>query len=283
MQDLYNTLCSKYLHDDKVVLSYPIYIPSKGRHDVCSTANVMSLNKINYSIVVEPQDYNLYQKQYGLCKYAKVVCMDKNDMGIAYVRNFIKQHAQNNSYDFMWVIDDNARYFEYRADGSSKSRIKTSPKPMMYIIEQICKEYVNIGAAGMKHDIFAWTEKTDFNLNRQVYSCVLLKVDSGCDYREGTVEDTDYSLQLLSKQLCTIVFTRLLIVKKTTMKVKGGNTEITYAGNGRLNRSLKLQSDWPQAHFKLTEQYGRVKIKPSRIWRTFSQVPMTGTEQTIFD
>jgi hypothetical protein len=87
-------------------------------------------------------------------------------------------------------------------------------------------------------------------------------------WRKGLVEDTDYSLQVLTLGFCTVLFNTLLIEKEKTMKMSGGNTELEYGGDGRMNRSIGLQKMWPEA-FKITFQYGRPKVLPSRIWRTF--------------
>jgi hypothetical protein len=106
---------------------------------------------------------------------------------------------------------------------------------------------------------------------------MLLNNSTGCAFRNGPVEDTDYSLQMLTKKYCTLLFTMLIMNKATTDTMKGGNTEITYSGDGRLQRSLKLQELWPNA-FKIVEKNGKSRIAPSRIWNTFEQIPKRVTD-----
>ena len=53
-------------------------------------------------------------------------------------------------------------------------------------------------------------------------------------------------------------------------KDNGGNDN---SDSWRLNRSLGLQNYWPEANFKITREYGRVKIKPSQIWKKFTHMP----------
>ena len=61
------------------------------------------------------------------------------------------------------------------------------------------------------------------------------------------------------------------------MSVKGGNTEISHAGDGRRKRAEILQNYWP-GWFKIKED-GRVA--PSRIWRTFTQQPSNELKSEI--
>ena len=35
---------------------YPIYVISKGRHDVCYTADFMLKDKLDFKLVIEPQE-----------------------------------------------------------------------------------------------------------------------------------------------------------------------------------------------------------------------------------
>ena len=170
---------------------------------------------------------------------------------------------------YHWQIDDNISSFKRRID---KKNVKDDPFVCLSGVENYVDKYKNIGAAGLKHVLFAWSAKDTKAFNSQVYSCVLFNNALDLWWRDELIEDTDYSLQILFANYCTVVFNRLIIDKATTMKMKGGNTEISHGGDGRRKRSENLQKQWPGI-FKLTEQYGRVKVKPSRIWRTFKQRP----------
>jgi len=245
--------------------NHRIYIPSKGRADICQTAKLLDLYDIPYTLVVEPQDVHDY------CKHnnADMLKIDKNDMGIAYARNFIKKYSTAMGEKYHWQIDDNISSFKRRID---KKNVKDDPLVCLSGVENYVDKYKNIGAAGLKHVLFAWSAKDAKAFNSQVYSCVLFNNALDLWWRDELIEDTDYSLQILFANYCTVIFNRLIIDKATTMKMKGGNTEISHGGDGRRKRSENLQKQWPGI-FKLTEQYGRVKVKPSRIWRTFKQRP----------
>ena len=44
---------------------YPVYVISKGRYKNCMTANFFVKDKLNFKIVVEPQEEEEYRKRYG--------------------------------------------------------------------------------------------------------------------------------------------------------------------------------------------------------------------------
>jgi hypothetical protein len=246
---------------------FSVYIPSRGRSDTCLTAEILKSEGINFKIVIEPQDRDDYVSKYG---EESCLVMDKNNMGIAYVRNWIKDYSKRKKEEYHWQIDDNIKNFRFRNNNKNE---KTTAGFCLANAENYIVKFINIGIAGLTHTAFAFSHKEDIGLNKQCYSCVLIKNDILIRYREGLVEDTDYSLQLLTKGYCTILFYKLLIEKAKTMSMKGGNTEIEYSGNKRELRTKELIKCWPGV-FKYTYQYGRIKVLPSRVWRMFSQRPI---------
>jgi hypothetical protein len=249
---------------------YPIYVPSKGRAFLSGfTVSALVASGFDYFIVVEPQDYDEYGNYYSkhvLCK------MEENDRGIAYARNFCKKHSTENGYAYHWQADDNIKNFAIRRD---KKNVPCTAAECILPVEEVIDSYHNIGIAGLSHTMFAFAKSTAVDFNKQIYSCFLVNNSVNYYWRSDTVEDTDYSLQVLHGGYSTILFNRLLINKAATMTIKGGNTDGEYAGMGRMNRSLQLQRDWPGANFVITNQYNRVKVMPSRIWRSFKQTPET--------
>jgi hypothetical protein len=246
---------------------YPIYIPSKGRYENALTARLLIEQNLHFYIVIEPQDFNNYLQYFDS---KNLIRMDENNKGIAYVRNWCKQHAIKEGYPYHWQFDDNIKSFRIR---EGDKNVKTSPLNCITEVEKIVSTYSNIGIAGLRHTIFAFSQTKPVSLNQQCYSGVLVNNSLKINWRDKIVEDTDYSLQVLFSNYCTLLFNRLLIEKATTMSMKGGHTTSTYAGNGRTINQQNLIKQWPGL-FELTTQYGRTKIKPSRIWSKFSQVPV---------
>ena len=243
--------------DSYNMVQYPIYIPSKARPKKI-TAQALEDSGLNYFMVVEPQDYESYLEVF--------VKMPLNDQGIYYVRNFCKAHSALNDWEYHWQVDDNIKDFRIRVNNKN---VKHSAKNILSAAETYVREYDNIGILGLCHVGFAFARNNEVDINKQVYSCVLVNNFVQVHWRDEVVEDTDYSLQVLEKGWCTLLLNRFCIGKETTSTNSGGNDN---SDEWRLKRSLGLQKYWPGA-FKITEQYGRVKILPSRIWSRYTHLP----------
>ena len=163
-------------------------------------------------------------------------------------------------------MDDNIRDFRIRVNNTN---VKYSAKNILSASETYVREYDNIGILGLCHVGFAFARNNEVDVNKQVYSCVLVNNEVIANWRPDVVEDTDYSLQVLEREYCTLLLNRFCIGKEVTSTNSGGNDN---SNKWRMKRSLGLQKHWPGA-FKITEQYGRVKILPSRIWKRYTHMP----------
>jgi hypothetical protein len=246
---------------------HDIYIPSKGRADTCLTAKILESENIDFKIVIEPQDLSEYQKHYPA---SKLLVMPENNKGIAYVRNFCKDHSNAQQQTHHWQLDDNIKSFRIR---QMNKNVKQAASACLKTVEYYEQNFKNIGISGLRHTMFAFSQKESLSFNQQCYSAVLVNNKTPIRWRDKIVEDTDYSLQLLMNNYVTVLFNRVLIEKAVTMSMKGGHTDSTYKGSGRGVNQQNLCNAYPGI-FELTEQYGRTKIKPSRIWRTFKQRPI---------
>lgn len=262
--------------DSNEINTYQIYVPTRGRADLKEfTVSSLEESGLNYYLVVEPQEYEIYSKNHDT---KKILCMEENNQGVAYVRNFCKEHSSKSGHSHHWQIDDNIKNFAKRV---GTKNAPCSARDCIVPVEKVVSQYENIGLAGLSHSLFAFSKANSIDINKQIYSCFLVKNDVKCNWRPKTVEDTDYSLQVLSAGFSTVMFNRLLINKATTMTIKGGNTDTEYADQGRMIRSLQLQKDWPQANFKIGFKHNRVKVFPSTVWRTFTQMPVKKGETTM--
>jgi hypothetical protein len=218
--------------------------------------------------VVEPRDLKDYRKRFP---DVPTLVLPKEDQGLWFVRNWIKGYSRKRNEGSHWQIDDNIRAFHIKPTETRKTISKRADDTLNRA-EAIVARYSNIGAAGLKHAAFAFAAKTDISVNQQVYSCVLLRNDTEARYRKGVVDDTDYSMQILTSGFCTLLFNHLIIFKATTLTMTGGCTEIDYGGIGRKIRSEGLQRAWPGV-FETTIKNGVWRVKPSRVWARFPQRP----------
>lgn len=245
---------------------YPIYIPSKNRAETSLTANIFKNEGIDFKIVIEPQDLNNYLNYWNK---DYLLVMQENNMGMSYARRFCKAHSTNNKHLYHWQFDDNIKGFKERINNKN---INISPLVAILKIEAFINRYKNIGQAGFRHILYAWTMKTEYSLNQQCVSAVLTNNQNFLMWRDHVIEDTDYSLQLLTAGYCTINFNKLIMDKLPSTKLQGGYTEI-YANGGKYKLQKKLMEYWPNI-FKINIKNGRSHIKPSRIWSSFKQTPI---------
>jgi hypothetical protein len=78
-----------------------------------------------------------------------------------------------------------------------------------------------------------------------VYSCLLILNALPHKWRGRYNEDTDLCLQVLADGWCTVLTNAFLINKMRTMTMKGGNSDILYKGDGRLEMARSLERAWP--------------------------------------
>lgn len=243
---------------------YPIYIPSKGRHDSCLTANCLEEIGLFYNIVVESIDYDNY-KEYNDGDKLLMLPFSNLGQGSIPARNWIWQHALKNGAKRHWVLDDNLNGF-LRLNRNQKNKVSTGAT--FAAIEDFCDRYKNVGLAGMNYRFFApeyWT-KEPFKLNTRIYSCILIDSMLKIRWRGKYNEDTDLSLRVLKSGLCTVLFNAFLCNKIASGKMSGGNTDNVYKNtDSRREFAESLKKQHPEL-VKIVWRYNRwhhqVNYKP---------------------
>jgi hypothetical protein len=219
----------------------PIYIPSKGRYDVCITAKFLIEDDVPFYLVIEKQEYEAYAEHYD--EKHLLVLPFSNRGSVIPARNWIKQHATELGAKRHWQFDDNIRQMERWYKGM---RIRCDANIAIAATEDFVDRFTNVAIAGMNYHTFAITPSLGpFTLNTRVYSCSLVLNELPHEWRGSYNEDTDLCLQVLSDGWCTLLVNAFLIDKKWTMSCKGGNTAELYQGDGRLKMARSLERLWP--------------------------------------
>jgi hypothetical protein len=247
---------------------YPVYVPSKARSHYRLVTDLFDEHTVAYRVVVEPQDAEDYEARFG----DRLLVMPENNRGIAYVRNFMKDHARSEGHLFHWQVDDNVVAFRVRRGGQG---VAVSPRNVMSVVEQSTDLLLNVGGAGIANSawVFTYDEREPVEFNHQVYCAMLLNTAVQSRFRPDVHDDTDYSLQMLADGWVTLVFKRLSMDKTTTGVMTGGNTEIEYANGKRLTRFQNTARLWP-ANFKVGfHDDGRPRLIKTGGYRMFKQLP----------
>lgn len=225
----------------KILPRYPVYIPSKGRYDKCLTARCFVRDGTPFRIVVEPQEADLYAKEFGR---ERILTLPFSNLGLGSIpaRNWIKDHSISEGHARHWQFDDNISgiWRKYRGH-----RLYCEAGVALAATEDFADRYENVAIAGLNYVMFAMETTKPFVLNAHVYSATLFMNKLPHRWRGRYNEDTDICLQVLADGYCTVQMNAFLVQKIGTMKMKGGNTDELYKGDGRLKMARSLERVWP--------------------------------------
>jgi len=256
--DIWRMMNKRYVTTKPVQPMYPIYIPSKGRWETRLTAKAFEKINVDYTIVVEPQEYDDYAK---VIDPKKILRTPHSNEGHVKTRNFIWDHARDLGVEKYWTFDDNIKWF-YRYHNNRV--IPVASGAMFQAIESFADRYKNLVISGCQYTMFVTRKMGSWPplvLNTRVYSNMLIQTtacnNSGKPYRnEGFFnDDTDLCLRVLKDGNCTALFNAFLIEKSVTMTMKGGMTE-HYQGDGRFRMAKELAEKHPDVT-TISRKWGR--------------------------
>lgn len=256
---------------------FPLYIPSKGRHETRHTVKALEEMRVPFHVVVEHQELERYA---SVIDRAKLLVLDPEyqrryetldpegdadglPVGSGAARNFIWDHSASRGHPWHWIMDDNISGF-IRLNRNFKHRCGDGTP--FWAMEEFTLRYRNVAMAGPNYAMFVPRKvtKPPLTFNTRIYSCNLIRNDVPYRWRCRYNEDTDLSLRMLKDGWCTVLFNGFLQEKKATQKVKGGNTETLYA-KGTLNKSrclARLHPDVAQVKWKFSRWHHEVDYKP---------------------
>jgi hypothetical protein len=224
---------------------YAIYILSKGRPGLVKTTH--TIQNLNYKLVVEPQDYDEYCNVYTS---DKVIQMDKNDQGIACVRNFIKQYSRGRGEEKHWQLDDDIEKFLVRKQTASKN-VTADPLLCISIVEYCMDMFSNVAISGICSSAYAFSKRYAVQHNRLAYQCILVDNSVDIEWTTKITEDWAYTLSVLEAGYCTLAFHHIMQQSPSTMTRPGGNL-FAYVNNSRKTSYEEFIHQWP-GRFRLKE------------------------------
>lgn len=254
---------------------YPIYIVSKGRWESRLTSKALDAIGVDYRIIVESQEFDLYANEIPAGKilvlplsyldsYETMDNLQTGSKGPGAARNYAWEHAKSLGYARHWVMDDNLDAF-HRLNRNIKAESDSSA--IFRAAEDFVDRYENVPLAGFNY--YSFCKSTDkvpaFTINTRIYSCLLIDNNLPMRWRSRYNEDTDLSLRVLKAGMCTIQFNAFLCGKVTTQRMKGGNTEEFYKHEGTLAKSqmlADLHPDVAKVVWRFNRWHHHVNYKP---------------------
>lgn len=258
---------------------YPVYVISKGRASSAFTARLFSRHGVPFHLVVEPQEFDEYAARYPGATMQKLPFSNLGQGSIP-ARNWVWEHARAAGHRRHWILDDNIPSIYRHYDGL---KIKCAPHVAMAVVEDFADRYENVAIAGMNYEMFALNGRKMRPVvrNVHVYSNLLILNELPYRWRGRYNEDTDLCLQVLSGGWCTVLVNAFLIKKIATMRMKGGNTDVLYRGDGRLQMARSLERQWPYV-VATKRRFGRPQHVVRRTWAQFDQ-PLIRRADVDFD
>jgi hypothetical protein len=239
---------------------FPIYIPSKGRYE-CITAKQLIKMNIPFKIVIEPQDLDDYQK-----KWKDLLILNRNDMGISYVRQAIINYAKSNHQKWIWIIDDDITEWWYRAgnDGCIKTNISCLKEVETNILNHPEKDI--IGQVGLYHCVWACKKNCSIPFISenvgivQVVAFNLPNINIKYDSDLNGMEDQDLTLRLLKSGIKTLRYNHFSFKTFNKGSNKGGL--YTFYQNNPVSETVKK---FYKKHFNENIKIVSWKIKNEKI------------------
>lgn len=163
------------------------FIPTKGRLNT-KTYKLFEDVGIEIKHFIEPQEIDKYQ-------VPNKISIQKNNMGIGYVRNFMLNYARQNNHEWIIMCDDDVASFGIY----NGKTIKKDASVWIEIFNKVKK--LPFELIGINYTQHAWHEKTSYSINKKFAEvCVLMNISKiKWNYRPefNLKEDRDFALQTI--------------------------------------------------------------------------------------
>lgn len=145
--------------DDSAV-TYPIFIPSKGRYDITrqGTCALLARSRIPFTVVVEPQEAPHYRSFLSrLENYDPLLhgisVLPASDQGVSFARNYIAKHLVAPT-GWFWQMDDDIRCFSQSF--GNKKNTPITPRSFFKAFAERMKKYPTASLFSAEYEMFAF-------------------------------------------------------------------------------------------------------------------------------
>lgn len=250
----------------------PVRITSRGRHDRVLVAPLLEGHP-DWAVVVDPKEGDDYAKHLGA---DHVIVKDKDDLGLAYARNWILDRTDG----WVWLVDDDIHQAFDRRD--KKRTAMPSLMPMLGYIEAVADLYSNVASLCPTQDAYAFGLMNGplWELNKFICAMALQR-DVGIRYRtyeptnhNWSQDDRDYMRQVYEAGYVGMICRRLTINMKPIGGGGAGGMTDVYADNEVAAAHIQQYLDlWPDESMMLRGPNKVPRVAPSRCWSKYEQEP----------
>jgi glycosyltransferase involved in cell wall biosynthesis len=240
---------------------WPIYIPSKGRPN---PATAKTLAAIPHTLIVEPQDMGAYARVNEIG--SKLLSLQKDNQGIAYVRNFVLNLCRELNHKWFWMLDDDITGFN-RSEGGRNH--KTDPAIVLAEAQKIFQSLGQVGQGALEYQQFSWSAKKEHAIGYcDVAVAINVERTKNLNYRPemNLKEDRDFTLQVLASGMLTVRSSKLSFAAPKNGSNKGGLYDIYRSGLEK-TASQRMEDAWPNICKATIKKDGRPDVKIN--WAAF--------------
>jgi len=234
--------------------TFPIYVISKGRWESRLTVKALEDCRVPFRVVIEPQEFDSYA---AVIDPVKILTLPFSNLGNGSIpaRNWVWEHSIAEGHERHWILDDNIMWF---ARLHQNKKVRMADGTGFKCVEDFAERYQNVALAALQYEMFtvALQKFKPVVFNTRCYSCILILNRIPYRWRGRYNEDTDLSLRVLKDGWATALVNQFVCKKMTTLKMKGGNTDELYKGDGRLKMAQSLQQQHPDV-VKIGRRWGR--------------------------
>jgi len=240
----------------------PIFIPSKGRAKETHLLKQLNQNNIEFYYFIEPKEIENY---IDFLPMKNIINIKQNDMGIAYVRNFILKHAQENKIKRYWTLDDDINNFYNR---ENTKMIKNDIMVLGEAENQFEKN--DYGIYGLEYQQFAWSASKDRVENSYMDCCVCIDSEKAQEkniiYRDrlNLKEDRDFAMQFIKAGYNNARSTLFAFSCPKNGSNEGGLSPEYRTGNGEKEERAveRMIEEWGgDVCKKIVKKDGRIDVK----------------------
>jgi hypothetical protein len=244
-----------------------IFIPSKGRSNKCITADFFNKHLWSVNLVVEPQDWYAYHKEYE--GFHNIIVLPENDMGITYVRNYIKKYAIDKiSANFYWMIDDDVKF-------NQVVNQKIKPVDNLNFLDELISsdESKKFAQIGFEYQQFAWSADKLYTENSYCDVAVAINLDKTSliwyDENVQLKEDRDFTMECLYRGHKTRRYNNFCISCPANGSNDGGLKPIYRQSGREIEVCERMRKKWGESICNVqTKPSGRTDLKIN--WRNLS-------------
>ncbi len=246
----------------------PIYIPSRHRPE-CKTAQLLSREGIDFSIVIEPHDWDAYSKVWD---GDNIIILHEDNKGLGYSRNFIKTWSEDQGEKYHWQLDDDIRGFMLREIGQPSQRLQ-GVKWALTQADNLMDQYANLGIVGFNQN--SWPPKGTLLFNELPDQALLINNKIPYNYRTDIplMATLDVLLESYRQGFCSAMFDNIRVISPPIGKSPGGLDQV-YASLEKKRKTIeRLTFLWPELQMELKED-GRIALRKKKCMRKYMVEPL---------